>query len=126
MKASFDAELSPAWAGWWASFLRHMRAVNRSKFTIATYTESAESLARFCTAEGLPLDPVALTRAHIEAYIAAELDRNSESTARTRYIALRAFFTWLADEGEIERSPMERMKTPKVGEQPVAVLDEAD
>lgn len=126
MKSSFDAELSPAWAGWWASFLRNMRALNRSKFTIATYTESAEALARFSAARGLPLDPVALTRADLEAYIADELERNSESTARTRYIALRAFYRWLEEEGEVTRNPMTRMKSPKVGEQPVGVLSDDD
>jgi site-specific recombinase XerD len=124
MKAEFDAALSPAWAGWWASFLRHMRALNRSRFTIATYTESAESLARFCRDRGLPLDPLMLSRPNLEEYIGAELERNSESTARTRFIALRAFYTWLADEGEIERSPMDRMKVPKVADQPTGVLDD--
>ena len=55
--------------------------------------------------------------------MAAELERNPGSTARTRFVALRAFYT-LADEGEIERSPMGRMKTPKVGERPAGVLED--
>lgn len=126
MKSEFDAGLSPAWAGWWASFLRHMRALNRSPFTIATYTESAESFCRYGQAQGLTLDPLEVRRPQLEEYVAAELERNSESTARTRFIALQAFYTWLVDEGEIERSPMERMKTPKVGEQPAGVLENED
>lgn len=123
MKSEFDSSLSSAWGSWWASFLRHMRALNRSPHTIATYTESAESLCRFCQARG-SLDPLEVSRADLEDYITAELERNSESTARTRFIALQAFYTWLADEGEIERSPMARMKTPKVGEQPAGVLED--
>jgi integrase/recombinase XerC len=101
-----------------------MRALNRSPHTIATYAESAEMLCPFCRARGLPLDPLEVSRADLQDHITAELERNSESSARTRFIALQAFYTWLADEGEIECSPMARMKTPKVGGQPAGVLED--
>ncbi len=38
------------------------------------------------------------------------------------YRSLQQLFVWLVDDGEIERSPMERMRPPSVPEQPVAVL----
>lgn len=123
MKSEFDSSLSSVWAGWWASFLRHLRASNRSRFTIATYTESAESLCRYCQARGLPLDPLTVRRRDVQEYIAGQLEMNSEATARTRFIALRSFFNWLLEEGEITISPLERLKVPKVGDQPVTVLE---
>lgn len=64
-------------------------------------------------------------RKHIEAYLADLFARGrSPSTARTRFAGLAIFFGWLVEEGEIPRSPMERMRMPTVVDQPVAVVDD--
>ncbi len=42
-----------------------------------------------------------------------------------RYRSLQQLFKWLTDDGEIDRSPMERMSPPSVPEQPVPILDDA-
>ena len=46
----------------------------------------------------------------------------SPATVAKHYRSLQQLFVWLVDDGEIDRSPMERMRPPSVPEQPVAVL----
>jgi integrase len=71
----------------------------------------------------MPVDVTGIAREHVEAYLADLLARGrSASTVKTRYGGLQVFFSWLLEEGEITRSPMERMKPPAVPEQPVDVL----
>jgi site-specific recombinase XerD len=65
---------------------------------------------------------LAITREHVEAFIADLLERWKPATAHNRYRALRSFFGWLVDEGEIRESPMARMKPPRLPEAPPPVL----
>jgi integrase/recombinase XerC len=53
------------------------------------------------------------------------IETRSASTANVVYRALQQFITWLQEEEEIDRSPMERMKPPIAPEEPVLVLTEA-
>lgn len=48
----------------------------------------------------------------------AELERTSPSSAATRYRPLQQLFNWLDDEGEIEASPMAKMRPFKIPEKP--------
>jgi site-specific recombinase XerD len=113
-----ESSLPGPWRPWWASFLRHLRAENRSDATLSTYTQSVEA---FCRCAG-PDDPLAVRRSQVEEFIAVELERNSPSTARIRFVSLRAFYNWLVAEGELERSPLERMRPPKVPDRAPAAL----
>lgn len=54
----------------------------------------------------------------------AELERTSPSSAATRYRSLQQLFNWLDDEGEIEGSPMAKMRPPKIPEKSVPVLSD--
>ena len=92
------------------SFIRHLRAENTSERTIQTYAESVAQLARFCQDTGMPDDPTRLTREHVEAFIGHLLETKSPATAANRHGGLRAFFTWLVEEGELRESPMARLK----------------
>ena len=62
---------------------------------------------------------------HVEAFIAAELERTAPSAA-TRYRSLQQLFGWLDEEGEIDGSPMARTRPPKITEKPVPVLPDED
>lgn len=106
------------------SFQRHLRAENKSPRTIKSYTEAVRRLHDFCSANGMPLEVVNITSEHIEAFLADQLERLRPASARARFASLRQFFAWLAsrDEREIERSPMENLKPPKVPSVPVPVL----
>ena len=59
---------------------------------------------------------------HVEAFIAAEVERTAPSSAATRYRSLQQLFGWLDEEGEIDRSTMAKMRPPKIPEKPVPVL----
>lgn len=108
------------------SWARHLRAANLSPRTVRSYTDGARAFVAFAREAGMPTDPTAIKREHVETYIEAILDRWKPSTALTRYRDLQQLFKWLTDEGEITRSPMERMRPPKLDEQPVPVIRDDD
>jgi len=71
----------------------------------------------------MPTATTAVHREHVEAFIEDTVARGrTAATANTRFQRLRVFFAYLADEGEIDRSPMERMKAPAVPDTPVPVV----
>jgi site-specific recombinase XerD len=109
-----------------ASWARHLRAQRASSATIATYGTSVTQLARFLREQGMPDSPASLTREHVEAFITDLLGRQAPATAHNRYRALRSFFAWLVEEGELRASPMERMKPPRLPEAPPPVLRDTD
>lgn len=82
-------------------------------------------LVAFLAKTGMPTEVASIAREHVEAYLADLLEQGrSASTAKTRFGGLQVFFKWLLEEGEISRSPMERMKPPHVPEKPVDVVDD--
>ena len=110
-------DLLPSWRG--ASTLR-ARVLARSKATTRPPASSWPSWSR------RPADGCgSIRREHVEAFLVDCVERGlSASTAANRYRSLQQLFRWLEDEGEIERSPMAKMRPPAVGEQPVDVLTE--
>ena len=80
----------------------------------------------FLEARGMPATTAGLAREHVEAWIAELLETRAPATAMSRYQALRQWFGWLVEEGEMTDSPMLKMKGPIVPEVPIPVLtDEA-
>jgi site-specific recombinase XerD len=106
------------------SWTRSLRARHLSPRTIRSYVEAAQLLDAFLAQRGMPRDVAAIHREHVEAFIEDQLIRLSPSTAAGRYRYLQQFFRWLVDEGEVERSPMERMRPPAIPEKPVPVLSD--
>ena len=77
--------------------------------------------------QGMPRDVTRIRREHVEAYVAAVLDRApSPATAAKHYRSLQQLFRWLVEDGELTHSPMERMRPPAVPEKPVPVIAEAE
>jgi site-specific recombinase XerD len=70
----------------------------------------------------MPTSASAITREHIEAFLANLADRVAPATTAKHYRSLQQLFRWLEDDGEITRSPMHRMRPPAVPEQPVPIL----
>ncbi len=59
----------------------------------------------------------------MEAFQAWMIETRSASTALNKHKGLQQFFKWLMlDEGEIVRSPMERVRQPKLPQKPVPVI----
>jgi site-specific recombinase XerD len=100
----------------------HLRARNRAPSTIASYLVVGESLLAYLTEHGMPTAATAITRDHLEAYLADLTDRVSPATVAKHYRSMQQLFRWLVDDGELARSPMERMRPPAVPEQPVPIL----
>src|SRR5688572_27129782 len=94
------------------SWLRHLRASNKAPRTIQSYGEAAEMFMRFLSERGMPTAAGSIAREHVEMWIEDLLSRFKPATALNRYRGLVSLFAFLADEGEITRSPMERMKPP--------------
>jgi integrase len=111
--------LGPSWE-------RSLKAARRAPKTRKNYLDAAGQLVDYLDAQGMPGSASAVRREHVEAFLADLGEHRSASTVATRYRALQQFFKWLAEEGEIERSPMERMKPPTIPDRPVPVLSEED
>lgn len=107
------------------SFRRALVAENKSPRTVQTYLESVARFRVFLVAERLPVGIATIRREHIEAFVTDLLARFKPATASVRYRALQTFFKWLVAEGELEASPMARMRPPHVPEtSPDVVTDD--
>jgi site-specific recombinase XerD len=113
------SDLIPSWR-------RSLRASNRSERTIDSYLLAADQLTDYLVAEGLPLAASEIEADHIRGFLSRELASRASATARQRYASLKQLFKWLWEEDEIRADPMERVKPPKVVEQPVPVLSDED
>jgi site-specific recombinase XerD len=107
------------------SFKRSLLAGNKSRKTVETYMEAVEGLRRYLLEQGMPTDPADITREHLESWITYLLEHWKPSTANNRFRALQQFFKYLEEEGEVDVTPMRRMKPPRVPDDPPAVLSEA-
>lgn len=109
-----------------ARFARSLRAGNKAETTVRTYMEAVTQLDQFLAGAGMPRDPEALSREHVESFIADVLSRRRPATASNRYRALQSFFKYLVEVDVIAKSPMERTKPPIVPEEPPPVISQDD
>ncbi len=65
----------------------------------------------------MPADLGTIRREHVEAFIEHLLATLRPATAANRFVALKVFFAWAADEGVIRESPMARMRKPRIPEE---------
>ena len=108
------------------SWRRTLAAENKSPATLDTYLRTVRLFVQFLAERGMPRDIEAIRREHCEAFVQDQLDRHSASTANTRYRSLQRFFGWAEDEGEVDISPMHRMRPPKFEERVPEVLEVDD
>lgn len=107
-----------AWDSYWASFERALRAEAASPLTLRSYRRAGEQFRGFLDVQGWPADPTATERRWVEEFLIHLQDEGYKAnTIRQRFSILHRFFGWLeAEEGV--RTPMLRMRTPKVDEPP--------
>ncbi len=110
----------------WRPILRTYRfslmAANKASRTIDAYVDATRHLATFLDD---PHDPVPLAdiqREHIEAFLVSQLERLTAGTANNRYRALRMFFAWATEKGEIRVNPMLHVARPALVETRTQVL----
>jgi integrase/recombinase XerC len=95
------------------SWMRALRATDKSPNTVKLYRYGLGSLARGIVARGLPAQPASLTREHIETWLDdLRADGKTPTTRLSYFIAVRAWFAWLVEEGELPSSPCTRIKPP--------------
>lgn len=100
------------------SFVRHLRAGNVSPNTVYAYAGAVVSLGHFLTEHGYPTDVTAIKREHVEEWINDLLGRYKATTAHQRYRGAQRFFHWYqaVDDSETFRSPMAKMRPPRLPE----------
>lgn len=105
-----------------ASFARALKAENKSAKTLEVYGSAIERLGEWLEEQGHSVDIADISPDDVRGFISHLLDTRSDATAQNRYRALNRFFNWCVDEGELDRSPMEKMKPPSIQERPPPVL----
>lgn len=77
---------------------------------------------------GLAVEPLQAHRAHVDTYVRAlEAEGRSRATIARRLAALSGFYAYAMDEGLIARSPVARVRRPKVSDHsPRLGLDEKE
>ena len=106
------------------SFERSLRASNLSAHTVRLYAGILRRFGDFLIERGMPTEVGAISREHVEEYLAETLRTRKANTAANRHKALRAFFKWLVEEGELTASPMRNVKAPRIPEEPPPVISD--
>lgn len=105
-------------------FLRVAKAKNLSPNTLSYYQSALGKFVAFLEREGLPLSPESMSPASMRRYMEhmAEEEHLSPGGMHARLRALRAFASFLVEEGILEQSPFRRVKLPKVPQQALPVV----
>jgi site-specific recombinase XerD len=103
------------------SFALHLSAT-RSEKTARIYLAALGALIRHLEAKAMPTGARAVRREHVESYFAERRETVKPTTLSVEFRALQQFWKWALDEEEIDRSPMERMRPPRVPDSPVPVV----
>jgi site-specific recombinase XerD len=131
--AQLTEGLPLAWADMLRDWDRSLRAGNYPPTTRYIYLLAAAQLAVFLAmeleseaGEGAA-DPVAVTKAQVEAFQAWMITTRSASTALNKHKSLQQFFKWLVvDQEEIDRSPMDRVRQPKTPLRLIPIIRDED
>src|SRR5262245_31126175 len=105
-----------SWPTLWESFVRALRAEDASPRTIEVYGDAGAMFYGFLQERHYPTDPAQIEKQHCENFLIwLREERGAKpATVRARFSAIRRFFNWLVAEDELERSPWERMRGPRV------------
>lgn len=104
------------------SFGRDLRARQVSSSTERLYLTGVALLGRFLAERTMPLVAANISAEHIREWLIDLAQDHSAATVQNRFKAAKAFFKWLESEGEISTSPMAKLKTPPVPEQPPSLI----
>lgn len=106
------------------SFDLALRSERKAAGTIKSYRQGIAAWLDYADEQGVP----PLDRDTLRGFMAHLLDDlgRKGSTVNARLAAVQRFAQWLVDEGEVERYPFENIKRPKLDEDVVEPLDDAD
>ncbi|HEY8772466.1 MAG TPA: tyrosine-type recombinase/integrase [Candidatus Limnocylindria bacterium] len=107
------------------SFRLHLDA-SRAAQTSRIYLAALDALIAHLEAQGMPTGARGVKREHVESYFARRRQQVKPTSLSVEFRALQQFWKWAVEEDEVDRSPMERMKPPRVPETPVPVIPTTD
>lgn len=110
------------WGSYANEWRRALEADNKSPNTVRIYLHSVRMLGEWAHAQAPPLEPEDVRAGHIRDYMKHRLDTTSPGNAHNNYRALRTFFAWLVDEGELDDTPMRRTRPPILPEKIVPIV----
>jgi len=100
------------------SYALSLRAENKSEQTVKVYLDAIRGLTRHLGDR----DISEISRDDVRGFIQHVLAVNKPYTALNRYRSLKTFFRWAVAEEELETSPMEGLKGPRVPEVAIEVV----
>jgi site-specific recombinase XerD len=108
------------------SFILHLQAEGKSPRTLETYLDALDLFTSYLP-DGGRTEVGRVRRSDIEGWLLSlQQAGNSPGTVSVRFRALRQFWRWIVEEGEIRASPTAGVRAPKVNVQPPPVLREED
>lgn len=107
-------------------FRRHLKAKRRSDRTIYLYDVAGQRLVTWLDKEGRDPGVNAIGRRDLEAYLVDLADELGPSSVAMQYRSLRALWSWLENEDEIEVNPFRKLREPSVPEAPVPIIEPDD
>lgn len=115
--------LDPA-LSWLPRFLTHLSAERRlSPHTDASYRRDLQLFVDFCGSNHVD-EWQRVDSQHVRSFAAAEFRRGqSPRTIQRRLSALRSFFNFLLQEGELRANPANEVQAPKAGKRLPATID---
>jgi site-specific recombinase XerD len=118
--AAMGTDVDPLLVSW----QRHLRAVNRAPRTVSNYTKTVGVFGAWLNQRAI--DPLKVDRHQLEEYLAELTERAKPATVATHFRYLQQFYRWLAEEEEIDVSPMAKMRPPAIPHTPPPVVPEND
>src|SRR5215831_14252632 len=106
-------------------WLDSLRARNLSPSSLTGYGNTVRSILTFAQAQGLSGTCADLDTALVRGWITDQITTHSAPTAATRFTMARIFFRFLVGEQLLPRDPSEGLKAPRVHEQPVELVSDA-
>lgn len=119
-------EQHPDFAALGDSWDLSLRADGYAANTLLSYRAGLANFAAWLRELDPSIGPADVTREHIRGWIVYARETRSPNTARSWFPAVRNFFTWCVNEGEIDDNPTTGVKTPAPQDTTTPVLSPDD
>jgi integrase/recombinase XerD len=94
-------------------YLQLERSLSRN--SVAAYVHDVSKLYAFCRRHA-PVSPAAVTRRHIEQFLASIYDEGVDKRSQARILSgIKAFYKYLLLDERVETTPTELIESPKLG-----------
>jgi integrase/recombinase XerC len=108
------------------SWVRSLKASGKSQRTLENYAAAVRSVTVWSAETGHPLDPLVHDADQLRRYLGDQLgdEEVARGSAVLRYRCLQQWYKWLVDEGELDVSPLARLKAPRLTETVTPIINE--